>query len=76
MQSVILKIDLERGLQHLSVKERLVIHGLFTLSHTEDSLSQRLMVSRRRVRNLKKEGLEKLKRYFVPRNEINQLFVG
>jgi DNA-directed RNA polymerase sigma subunit (sigma70/sigma32) len=75
MHSVILKIDLLNALQNLSTKERLVLHGLFTLNHTEESLGERLQVSRRRIRNLKQDGLSKLKAHFVPKGNPKSLFV-
>ena len=75
MHSVILKIDLQHAMQNLSTKERLVLHGLFTLNHTEESLGERLQVSRRRIRNLKQDGLSKLKAHFVPMDNPKSLFV-
>ncbi len=63
-------------MQELSAKERLVIYALYTLDHTEESLGERLYVSRRRVRNLKNEALVKLRKKIVPRMNEECLFIG
>jgi RNA polymerase sigma factor (sigma-70 family) len=61
MENVILKLDISKGMNKLSYKERMVIKLLFYYSYTEATLGERLNVSRSRIRNIKNSALKKLK---------------